>query len=580
MKAASATCTALEEERLRLLRRLDVPAVDATLPGDDPLAAGDRATLRRLLGHPLERWESGLCPLAAGPVLDLLSTTEEGKRERLTADVALIADVLQRRGDVTRVDRFGLTDAAFPVVSADRVIGCLWLRGYRTRPFDEAAVASLAAAAKRPPAEVRPLAEACPRVDRGQENRMHELTRSCRDAVSEAVREHLEGRGLAAHLLQSERSRALGALSSGVSHRFNNLLSIILGYSSFVLNRERVSPDAREALQKISQAAQQGRRLTEELLAFAGSEVEEATECPVHSMLSSILALLQSQHSSRIRVKTELRAPNDRVTAPPSSIHQLIFHLLSNAFDSLPEGGDVRIRSSVVMQDRDDGPPAPYLSLAVSDASALRTPEQEPARHQGGLHRMRMRWSQARGIVGDLDGAVTVISEPGETTCVEVRLPLTTEPAPRPTRRPDPGESRPAVIWVVDDDDIFRDMCREVLGEAGHDVDTLATGRELLDRWSGAESPPDLLIIDFSMPEFNGLELCTWLKEQGCESPIILVSGFTQTQPDIHRALEFRHTHFLRKPFSFREMMDTVTVALGESLMHSSAVSKPDVPPS
>ena len=113
---------------------------------------------------------------------------------------------------------------------------------------------------------------------------------------------------LTEQLIQSERIRSLGTLSGGVAHHFNNLLSVILGYSSFVLNREQLSQEATEALQQISEAAQRGRRLTEELLAFAGSDVEEETLCHVHETIQSVLSLLQSQVHSRVRMDTRLLA--------------------------------------------------------------------------------------------------------------------------------------------------------------------------------------------------------------------------------------------------------------------------------
>jgi signal transduction histidine kinase/ActR/RegA family two-component response regulator len=565
----------LEKERLGLLRRMDLAGAGAASAASERLGQARHATLRTLLGSPLECWLSGLSPLAATPLLDLLSSSEAGKQQAIAFDIALIHKVLGQQSDVISTNAFGLTDAAFPVVIEERVIGCLWQRGYRTRPFRDVEIAAIADASASSLAAASEIAEASPLVTPSQSSHLHQLAGSARDAIAESVRIHLDARSLEDQLLQSERTRALGTLSGGVAHRFNNLLSIILGYSSFVLNRERLSIEAEEALKKISNAAQQGRRLTEEILSFAGSEVEQETLCPVHSILGSILSLLQSQYSSRILVRTELLAASDQVLAPPSSIHQLVFNLLSNAFDSMPQGGSLVIGSSIV-RGQLTGKSTPYLSLVVSDSSGVMPADAEAAVEDSSVRRTSLKLSQADGIAGALQGSVTVISRPGAETSVEVRLPLAVHPAPSPAHPPQPRGLDPAVIWVVDDDAIFREMCQKVLGEAGHTVEALAAGRELLTQWQSMEIPPDLIIIDFSMPEYNGLELCTWLKEHGCEAPIVLVSGFTQSQPDIHRALEYRKTYFLRKPFSFREMMDTVTIVLGESLIHQPVASNPD----
>ena len=114
-------------------------------------------------------------------------------------------------------------------------------------------------------------------------------------------------------------------------------------------------------------------------------------------------------------------------------------------------------------------------------------------------------------------------------------------------------------------------MCDQVLSAEGHTVQLMESGKEIHERWELPQKKPDLMIIDFSMPEYNGLEICQWLKDHDSTVPVILVSGFSSTQPDIHRALQLRKTYFLRKPFSFRELTDTVTVALGETLIGEQA---------
>jgi CheY-like chemotaxis protein len=171
-------------------------------------------------------------------------------------------------------------------------------------------------------------------------------------------------------------------------------------------------------------------------------------------------------------------------------------------------------------------------------------------------------------MVGRLSGTVTATHEPGALTRVEVLLPLATrgqEPAVAKKFR---HRLAPSAIWVVDDDPIFREMCHQVLQENGHAVQDIPSGRELMERWPPPKGKqPDLMLIDFSMPEYNGLELCEWLREKGARMPIVLVSGFAANQPDIKKALKMKKTYFLQKPFTARDLTDTVTVALGETLI-------------
>ena len=549
----------LEKERLGLLLKLGLPEAGAGSPSCDALEAGDLETIGRILGSPLECWEQGKCPLSPAPVIELLQTAEDGRRRLLEADIELISEVMRTCEAAQLEGAFGLMSAAFPVSCQGKVVYVAWLRNYRTDPFSDSEIQDIAEAAGRSVEEVNAVAGAGAILNAIQEQQLLDLTRGKAEAIDHALREHLRAGEVVQQLLQSERTRALGTLSGGVAHHFNNLLSIILGYSSFILNREQVSDAASDALHKISDAAQRGRRLTEEILAFAGSDVEEESTCHVHRMLGSIVSLLQSQTSSHVTIHNDLGAEIDTVTAPPSSIHQLVFNLLSSAIDSMPGGGELRVES-FNREETQKGRTANHLVLRITDSSLPEDAEAAPGSSQ--------RISHVEGIAGSLGGAVEWSADAGEGTRVEVSLPITTGEPDAPAAAVEPARVIPSSIWVVDDDAIFRELCRQVLGDEGHTVSLMESGREMQEAWAAAA--PDLIVVDFSMPECNGLELCTWLKERGSGVPVILVSGFSESQPDIHKILQYRRTYFLRKPFSFRELTDTVTVALGETLIGAS----------
>lgn len=386
---------------------------------------------------------------------------------------------------------------------------------------------------------------------------------SDKDIIAKLEQTNLE---LSKQLVQSERMRSLGTLSSGVAHHFNNLLSVILGYSSYILNRESLSSEATTALQKVSEAAQRGRRLTDEILAFAGNETEEFKGYRVHDTLLSVLSLLELQTSGQIEVKTELNAENDYVAAPQSALHQIVFNLITNAIDSMPTGGTLTIRTAnVAMSGEQAG--QDYLRIEVEDSGGLifDIPESDEGFQM--KDRTGVKLSSVYGIVGKMEGTVLMSSKPGDSARVEVIL---------PTARPDnSGKAEKtaskklgaSLIWVVDDNPTFREMCEVVLSEEKHAIQKLSCGEEMHKRWNKGGELPDLLIIDFSMPDYNGLELVEWLHEQKSTVPVILVSGLSEDQPDIRQALSYRRVHFLQKPFAASELADIVNVALGENLL-------------
>jgi len=291
--------------------------------------------------------------------------------------------------------------------------------------------------------------------------------------------------------------------------------------------------------------------------------------CHIHDTVTSVLSLLESKTGASVRVETSLKAASDTVVAEPSAIRQIVFNLLTNAIDSMPGGGVLAVKTSNVSIQGDTGKQE-CLRLEVMDSGGVST-SKEGAVAAGEVRslrgRMAMKLSSVYGMVGRLDGTVVVASEPGSATRVEVLLPTVKVGEAVVEERKARHRLLPSEIWVVDDDPIFREMCRQVLSDDGHSVQEAAGGREFMSLWRNAKRRADLIIMDFSMPEYNGLQLCQWLREEGAKVPVILVSGFAANQPDIKKALKLKKTHFLQKPFSFREMADTVTVALGETLI-------------
>lgn len=376
--------------------------------------------------------------------------------------------------------------------------------------------------------------------------------------------EELEARvkELEALLVKAEPLRSLGALAGGVAHRFNNLLSVILGYASYVLKREDLSLESMNALKEVAAAAQKGRHLTDELLAFSTLEEENGAMSSVHETLQSVCALLTSQYHTTIELETELNAECDRVAGQASAVWQLVFSLLSNAAAGAVGGGRVRVstRNDTVNIEESGDLDALVIEVLEEHRDGGRALSEEELRESNRLATMN-------GIVGSMQGSVSVSVEPEWSSTVTITLPVVRtdeEAAALPTMKTELGSQR---IWVIDDDSIFCEMCSRVLTDEGHHITVIDNGTEFKKRWKAADDQPDLMIVDFSMADYNGLELCHWLQERQSETPVILVSGFSANQPDIKQAMNIRWTHFLQKPFSFQDLIDLVTQALGDRLI-------------
>lgn len=491
----------------------------------------------------------------------ICGVSEEAAGLLLESDIHILRTA--QKGEPQETDRpFGFQETVLPLLEGDAVVGVLWSGKYRTRPLSAAAARAVAKKTGIDPDEfTRKLADV-PVLRPEEKNSRLAWLGQIRHALEWALAAQERYREGTSLLLESERVRSLGTLSGGVAHHFNNLLSIILGYSSFLLNRGEFSAESEKALHQISEAAQKGRRLTEEILAFAGSEVEQEAACSLHEMLNSVLSLLETQTAGRVRVTTRLNAQKDTVRAPRSVLHQTLFNLLTNAIDSLTEGGDLTVttdNTTVTIA----GEEVPHICIEVIDSGGIPAVAATSRTKRVRKHKLTSLY----GMVDRLDGSAVVTSEEGLSNTAEVLLPLDRAVTALPQTPPVKKRLSPSLIWIVDDDPIFCEMCDRVLSDDGHEVHVIPSGSALQEQWAKAKKAPSLLIIDFSMPEYNGLELCTWLREQGSRAPVILVSGFSHTQPDIHKALKMRKTYFLQKPFPVPELADIVTVALGETLL-------------
>lgn len=563
----SPTHAPLEAEREHFAHRYHLLHYAESPEAPEFLKELDLSALKSLLEF---SWGEARVFPSGTQLAERLAATVSGRRRMLEDELALWHALEEKRSDLSHKGLLGFKEALFPVVVQGVIVHVVRSGKWRDEPFTQQQIAELAELAGADLQEAAEWATMVPVLDPLARERYLEPFVRFRDALRRLLEEQVHRNALARQLVESERLHSLGTLSAGVAHHFNNLLSVILGYATYVLNRERLTRDATQALHKVCEAAQSGRRLTEEILAFLGSEVEDAVPCHAHETIQSVLSLLEQKTGARVTVTKTLEARNDLILVQPSVIRQIIFNLLTNALDSLPAGGSLTIRTRNRSEQTDKGR-REQLVLEVTDSSGTSAraiqAEKTSAERPTTRERSSLKLRSVYGMVGRLDGTVVVSAQPGLTTRVEVRLPTIS-----PSIEVAPG-ARPRVrlvassIWVVDDDPIFREMCRQVLSDAGHKVEEIGGGKEFLERWKRESAPPDLVIIDFSMPEYNGYQLCQWLRDEGYSVPIILVSGFAANQPDIRKALKLRKTYFLQKPFSFREMADTVTVALGETLI-------------
>ncbi len=544
----------LQLQHSQLWNSVRLPETVLQSGAPDFLKHFDLAFARQLLGLD-QPWEASNAFEARNRlVTEVFLAGDEGRQLHLASEIDLLRKLKESGEDLLHRGPFDLLELVLPIKIRGFLVHVVRSGKFREKPFSDNDIKELAFVTGVPAQDVRAAAAALPLHSGEDLEAWVTLHKRGRDAVSAALEEHVKVTALTGQQMRSERLIALGEMAEGMAHHFSNLLSVILGYTSLVIDKSALTPEAAETLRKVTEAAQKGRRFTEEVLTVSGADDEEESACSLHDRLRGVATLLQSRPGARADIEIRLEAKHDTVLAPPNVVHQIAFNLLSAALESVSPGA----RLTLVTANTGEGHNR-AIRIEVAEAGPARTAAVNPP---SGL-----KLASLLGQVGGLEGTVAAGAAAGPGSKVVVTLPVSTEPVAARTEKKVRRRLAPSFIWVADDDPVVREMCRRVLTTEGHSVAEASSGEDVKKKLEAEKSPPDLIIYDYSMPDLDGLEFCQDLREAGRRVPVILISGFPAEHPDLKKALKLRKTFLLQKPFSFRDMSDMVTIAMGETLV-------------
>jgi PAS domain S-box-containing protein len=396
--------------------------------------------------------------------------------------------------------------------------------------------------------------------------------------LREARRLDRERRHLEEQLQRSQRLESLGVLAGGVAHDFNNLLVGVLGNAELLQDGLR-NPEDVELCQAIVGAAQRAADLTAQLLAYAGRrDLGGRQSVDLAALWRELCTLLAARISRRARLALQLE-PNSLVLGDRAGLTQMFMNLLTNASDALEENeGTIEVTTVHVHEpdarwDHALGAavgPGEWVMTEVRDtgigmdpATLLRVFEPFFSTKENG-HGLGL--ASCLGIVAAHGGALSVESEPGVGSRFSVLLPAASRPsslAPakvasaRPKRR----------VLVIDDAGVVGAWRRGSLVRRGYSVAEASGGHAGLEALSA--QPPDLIVLDMTMPEVDGAEVVRLVRARGLELPILLISG--NVDPALERRLEpGSFQGFLRKPFSIAELIATIEGLLAADALATS----------
>jgi signal transduction histidine kinase/ActR/RegA family two-component response regulator len=400
------------------------------------------------------------------------------------------------------------------------------------------------------------------------ESRIAERTAALAQANDRLMREMNERERAQMALVQTQKMEALGHLTSGISHDFNNLLSIIQGNAD-LLDLLTTDERLKRMANTIRKAAKQGAKMTGQLLAFSRAQPLDLKAFDLNKALEGVKELLSASLGSKVQVQLDLAPGVSFVRADLNQIELAILNLAINAKDAIRGPGTVTVRTAVGPAPSDLPAGHDYAVISVIDTghginSEILAKVFDPFFTTKPLGKgTGLGLSQVYGIAQQSGGTAKIKSQVGQGTTVEIWLPLAeaqemAEPMPRGDAAPQSDGTR-ACIVVVEDDSRVRQFIVESLEILGYQVMQAEHGQAGLEQLEATQ--PDLLITDFLMPGMTGAELIKKAHQKYPGLPAIIATGYADLQA-IDEVIDTDMV--LRKPFQLNELAYKVKSALAK----------------
>jgi len=355
-----------------------------------------------------------------------------------------------------------------------------------------------------------------------------------------------------AALLQSQKMEALGQLTGGIGHDFNNLLTAVLGSLELLRKRLPDDPKAERLLDNAVQGARRGAALTQRLLAFARKQELNPAAVDLPTLVRGMKTLIETALGPTVTVETRLPLKLKSVLADPNQLEMALLNLAVNARDAMPDGGKIVVEVREARLAEGELSPlaaGAYVCLAVrdtgvgmSEATLSRAIEPFYTTKQPGLG-TGLGLSMVHGMATQAGGCLTLESEVGKGTIAELWLPAhETDAAPARVASASapielaPIELAPLAVLAVDDDPLVLLNTVTMLEDLGHKVFEASSGKKALDALA-REPSIEMVVTDMAMPQMSGLKLFELAHSLYPNLRFVLATGYAEASPDDHPAL-------------------------------------------
>lgn len=377
-------------------------------------------------------------------------------------------------------------------------------------------------------------------------------------------------------LRESQKMQAIGTLAGGIAHDFNNIIGAILGNVSLARQDTPDNVSTTTSLLEIERAARRARDLVRQILTFSRNERPHQVTLALADVVQETLRLFKVSLPPNVTLSSQIDEQSPPVLADPTQIEQVLLNLLTNAMHAI---GQQSGQISVVLTSGEGWPDA--LAAASEQPVVLRVSDTGCGMDKATQERIfepffttkpvgqgtGLGLSVVHGILQAHGGAIHVKSQPTRGSIFSVYLPTTSLPVPDvlglvpSTETPNGGGQR---VMVVDDDDAQLFLVKRLLSRRGYQVIAFSDPKQALQALTNMPDQCDVLVTDFNMPGFSGIDLLRAVRTIRPDLPMALASGFVT--PDIEReALAAGARKLIHKPNDVEELCQALACLLGRA---------------
>ena len=386
-----------------------------------------------------------------------------------------------------------------------------------------------------------------------------------------------EKKKLEQQFLRAQRMESIGTLAGGIAHDLNNVLAPIM-MAIDLLKMTVKDRQGQEILATISQSAQRGAEMVNQVLSFARGMEGRRMDVHAHMLIRDIEKIARDTFPKNIQIFTDHREDLWPVVGDPTQIHQVLLNLCVNARDAMPDGGRLVVTGKNVWLDENyaamnlDAVPGPYLRVEVTD-TGMGIPQSiveqifDPFFTTKELGKgTGLGLSTSLAIIKSHGGFIRVTSQSGQGSSFRVYLPARegTGEHTLETRTVELPQGQGQTVLVVDDEQTIREITQQTLEAFGYKAILAADGAEAVTRYAQYRDSIAIVLTDMMMPVMDGPATIKVLRNMNPKVKIIAASGIA-TNEAVNKAAGQGVKHFVSKPYTAESLLKVLQVALAET---------------